>query len=317
MSKRNYWVGIGLMATVLMTGAVAQASESPRITASTDVKPVNTLSAEESQAMSLAAGRILLHTDRARQAIARKDKKAALHEIEQGLTLVKIIEGALPRYKVITEIKSGDTVYKTEEEVSNDYVPVFNEQYIEDIIVPVVQEKRKSHAARMKQQKHAAKKGKRHHAAMEEFSMWRLSSMKLDIRVAADALALAKNELESDRMKAADAALAALQSEGVIFEFDEVELPLSEAADNLKLAELEVDEGRISAARATLKLVSDDLKRYARMVGESRAEEVRELQEKVDKLIGSLGDEKRASGEAERIMQEIESYWRRVVKWFR
>ncbi len=147
--------------------------------------------------------------------------------------------------------------------------------------------------------------------------MWRHSSMKLNVALAGDALALAKSELDSDKPEAADAALAVLQSEGVIFEFDEIELPLLEAADNLKLAELELGEGKGAAARATLKLASDDLKRYEQITGESRAKEVRDLHHKIDKLIESLGAENHPGGELEKAKKEIGSYWKHVVKWFK
>ena len=140
--------------------------------------------------------------------------------------------------------------------------------------------------------------------------------MKLNVALAADALALAKEELDSDKTDAADAALAVLQSEGVIFEFDEVELPLLEAADNLKLAELQIGEGNVAAARATLKVASDDLKRYEQITGESRAKDVRELHHKIDKLIDAMEDREH-SGELTKAGQEIESYWRHVVKWFK
>ena len=307
-----------LLVPLLLAGGAIQAADSSRITANTDIKPVVTLSADESRAVSLAAGRILLHTDRARQAIANKDKKTALAEINKGLTLVKVIEQALPKYEVTTEIKSGDVVYNTKEEVSDSYVPVFDEQYIEDVVAPVVRAKRKSHAAsRMKQWKHTGKKAKKTSPPMAEaFSMWRRSSMKLNVALAADALALAKEELDSDKTDAADAALAVLQSEGVIFEFDEVELPLLEAADNLKLAELQIGEGNVAAARATLKVASDDLKRYEQITGESRAKDVRELHHKIDKLIDAMEDREH-SGELKKAGQEIESYWRHVVKWFK
>jgi len=316
--KSSHLSGV-LLATLFVIGAAAQAGDTPRITANTDIKPVTTLSADEYRAVSLAAGRILLHTDKAREAIARKDKKTALKEINQGLTLVKLIERTLPKYKVTTEIKSGDTVYRSEDEVSDNYVPVFNEQYIEDVVVPVVQAKRKAYlSARKKQGKHAARTGKEEAYPMaDELSMWRRSSMKLNVTLAADALELAKSNLKKSKLEAADAALAVMQSEGVIFEFDEVELPLLEAADNLKLAELEISEGKSAAARATLKLASDDLKKYEQITGESRAKEVRELHHKIDKLIDSLASKNHPSGELEKVKKEIESYWEHVVKWFK
>jgi len=307
-----------VLATALLVALPVQAADKPRISANTDIKPVATLSAQESQAISLAAGRILLHTDKARHAIAGKDKEAALGEINQGLTLIKIIQNAMQKYIVTTKIEAGDVTYSTEEEVSKRFVPVFDEQYIEDVVEPVIQAKKKAYgAAKTTQGKHTTKKeAKPLLTPMEAFSVWRHSSMKLNIVMAADALALAKTELDKDKNDNADSALALLQS-GVIFEFDEIELPLIEAADNLKLAELEASEGKSEEALITLKLASDDLKKYERIAGESRAKEVRELHQEIDKLSESLEKGDGSKSTLDKAKKEISSYWDRVRKWFK
>lgn len=269
--------------------------------------------------MSLAAGRILLHTDNARIAIAIKDKKTALNEIDQGLTLVKVVESTLPRYKVTTKITSGDVTYSDEDEVSRRFVPVFNEQFIEDVIAPVVQAKTKKprgHGHKGNHYKgHSHKTGRS--SAIEDYSVWRQATMKLNIVMAADALALAKNELEKGHFDNADLTLALLQAEGVVFEFDEVELPLTEAADDLKLAQLEVSEGKIDQARVTLKRASDNLKKYESITGEIRAKDVRKLQEEIDKLAKSLAKGDHSESTLDKAGKKIASYWERVVKWFK
>jgi len=292
-----------VLAAVLLVGLPAHAADKTRISATTDIKPVSVLSGKESQALSLAAGRILLHTDNARQAIANKDKALALKEINQGLTLVKVINNALPKYRVTTEIKAGDATYKAEDDVSRRYVTVFDEQFIENVVTPVVQAK-----------KHAASHGLE---PIEDFSQLNRSTMKLDVGLAGDALALAKAELGKGKNDNADAALTLLQTTGITFEFDEVELPLTEAADNLKQAELEISEGKSEDARATLKLASDDLKKYEGNVGESRAKEVRELNQKIDTLASSLGKGDGSKSTLEKAKKEIASYWEHVVKWFK
>lgn len=308
-----------VLATALLVAFPVQAADKPRISANTDIKPVATLSAQESQTISLAAGRILLHTDKARHAIAGKDREAALGEINQGLTLIKIIQNAMQKYIVTTKIEAGDVTYSSEEEVSKRFVPVFDELYIEDVVEPVIQAKRKAQGAtKAAKEKHAAKKrAKPVLIPMEEFSVWRHSSMKLNIVMAAGALALAKTELEKDKNDNADSALALLQSAGVTFEFDEIELPLIEAADNLKLAELEISEGKREEAIITLKLASDDLKKYERIAGESRAREVRELHQEIDKLSESLEKEDGSKNTLDKAKKEISSYWDRVRKWFK
>lgn len=147
-----------------------------------------------------------------------------------------------------------------------------------------------------------------------------LTGMRLTIPpriIAAHALDLAKTELDKDKSSNADSALAMLQSEGVTFEFDEIEMPLVEAADNLKLAELEISEGKSEEARITLKLASDDLKKYEQITGESRAKEVWELYQNIDKLTESIEKGNNLESALEKAKKEIASYWDRVRKWFK
>ena len=298
-----------LAAALFVSLPASAGSDKARIIAETDIQPVATLSAQESQAMSLAAGRILLHADDARIAITEEDKKTALKEIKQGLILVKLIQNTIPKYKVTTTIKAGDATYTDEEEVSRRFVQVFNEQYIQDVIAPVVQ-------AKTNNLKHPGPKGG-DLPAIEDYSIWSQSTMKLNIALADDALALAKEELKKGHFDNADTALALLQTEGVVFEYSAVELPLTEAADDLKLAQLEISEGKTNQAQATLKRASEHLKKYEVISGESRAKEVRKLNEEIDRLSQSLAKGDHSESALKKAGKEIASYWDRVVNWFK
>ncbi len=316
-------LNVALLSIVLLAGLPTHAADNVRITASTDVKPVATLSAQESQALSLAAGRILLHTDKARLAIAEEDKSAALNEIDQGLTLVKIIQNSMPKYKVTTKIEAGGVSYNADDEVSRNFVAIYDEQYIENVTEPVIQSKKKALVQNTvkpgdgKTAAAAKEAEKQIIAPLEDFTIWRHSSMRLNIALAADALDLAKIELNNGRSSHADSALALLQSNGVVFELHEMEMPLVEAADNLKLAELEISEGKSEEARITLKLASDDLKKYEQIIGESRAKEVRELHQKIDRLSESLEKGDGSKSTLEIAKKEIASYWNHVRTWFK
>jgi len=295
-----------LAAALFVSLPVSAATDKPRIIAETEIQPVATLSAQESQAMSLAAGRVLLHSDNARIAIVEEDKETALKEIKQGLILVKLIENTIPKYKVTTTIKAGDMTYRAEDEVNKHFVSVFNEQYIEDIVAPVVQAKSE-----------ADEKKSNSSPGIEDYAIWRQSSMKLNIALAADALALARKELEKGHFDNADVALTLLQTEGVVFEYSVKELPLTSAADDLKLAQLEVSEGKTEQAQATLKRASDNLKKYESLSGESRAKEVRKLHNQIDKLAQSLAKGDHSESALKKAGKEIGSFWDRVVKWFK
>jgi len=63
---------VAVCATVLGFGISVQASESAKITSSTQVKALSTLNDKEAQAVSQAASRVLYHTERAQLAIADK-----------------------------------------------------------------------------------------------------------------------------------------------------------------------------------------------------------------------------------------------------
>ncbi|MDQ6968181.1 MAG: hypothetical protein Q9M14_05810 [Mariprofundaceae bacterium] len=109
---------VAICATVFSFGINAQASESAKITSSTNVKALSTLNDQESQAVSQAAGRVLYHTERAKLALVDKKKDEALKQVNQGIKLIRIIHRALPKYKIPTHIKASDLSYKTSEEVA-------------------------------------------------------------------------------------------------------------------------------------------------------------------------------------------------------
>ena len=295
------------MATALTFTLAMQAAQSleNKITASSGVQPITSLTDKESQAVSTSAGRVLKHTEAARQKIADKNKDSALEEIAQGLKLINIIENTVPKHKVITDIKSDGITYHDEEEVAQRYVSVFNESYLEDIITPVLQ---------------ANKVGKNKHkiiAPTEDFSMLRHTSMKLDVMMAKRKMMQARKELNEGKYDDADLALAAIQYSGIIFEFDEIELPLVEAADNLLLARSEAKEGKYAEALATLKLASTDLKKYEDLSGKSRAAEVKKLHKEIDKLTDSLDGLDNLKSEMKKVEGKISSWWDRTVKWFK
>ena len=169
----------------------------------------------------------------------------------------------MPHHKVKTEIKSGTLAYNDEDEVVPNYVTVFEELERRDIVSPVVQAKREA------QQKPAqAASGADHSAKAATVPMAvthadiDYTALKLDIALAKRDLNAAKTELTDGKPEQADIALLALQSQGVLFEYEEIDLPLAEAADNLKLAQAEMNAGRFAEAKAALNVAVDDLKRY-------------------------------------------------------
>ena len=308
-----------VIAAVLALSLTAQAAEkgSPRITSSNVVKPLASLTNEETQAVSLAAGRVLIHTEKARLAIAKKKKEEALKQIDLGLKLIKIIENTVPKRKVITDIRSGDIIYHQEEEVAPRYVLIYDEQHEEDIVTPVVQA-RKGGALKAATKSDPKKTNEKYAAIApkEDFSAWRHTSMKLDVLLAKGMLERAKKDIKVGKTADASVALNSLQDNGIIFRSFSTELPLVEAADNLKLAQMEINEKKYSQALATLKLTSDDLKKYETLAGDSRSKEVKTLYLEIDNLTSSI-KAKNLKGEMEKAGKRVASWWSRTVKWFK
>jgi hypothetical protein len=290
---------------LIMATQMAHSMEN-KITANTDVKAISSLSDKESQALSISAGRVLKHTESARQKVLDKNKEGALAEITQGLKLINIIENTAPKHKVVTDIVSEGITYHDEEEVTQRYVAVFNESFIDDIITPVIQTK---------------KTGKSNKdniiAPVKDYSVLSHTSVKLDVIFAKRKLMQAQKQLNKDNFDDAGLALASIQSSGIIFEFDEIELPLVEAAKNLFLSKFEANEGKYIEALATLKQASSDLKKYEELAGESRAAEVKKLHKEIDKMTKSLDGKKDLKSGMEKIEGKIASWWDRTVKWIK
>lgn len=292
------------------------------ITATTDANSLAKLTDEESQSVAFAAGRVLHHVDAARQALADNMKENTLRHIDQGLKLVQIIENAVPKHKVTTDIKSGDLSYHDEEDVSQRYVAIYDEQHVEDIITPVVQAKKEIGDSQNPEVMKAADAGKNKKVSSEnvplvDFSMYQHTSMKLDVVLTRRMLEAAKVDLNDGKNDYADDDLLVVQTDGISVSTCSVELPLVEAADNLVLAQIQVKDGLHEEALVTLKLASDDFKKYEKLAGESRAKEVRKLHQEIDKLTKNLEGEKDLKTAIEKTEELIKSWWDTAVSWFR
>jgi len=266
------------------------------ITSNVTVKCKRTLSDAEHRALSLAATRILKHTDQARTAIADKNNAEAAENIDKALTLVGLVERAAPRYHVKAEIRSGDIVYQDEDEEISYYVPIYDELDKVDVVGPVVRAS-KEHAS-------TSNDSEAVRASALEFT-----AVKLDVRLAKTALETAKKDLHDGKLGDADEALRAVQT-NVILEVETAKLPLVRAADNVKLAQYELQEGHQEKARAALNEASDALQEYQRDAGKHRAAEVKQLRQEIEQLTASLHQN---SSEAKGM---ISSWWDRLVKWF-
>lgn len=285
---------------------------SPRISSTVEVETSGHLTDEESIEVSFAAGRVLKHVAQARESVLENKLDAAASHIDQSLKLISIINGVLPHHTVKTEIKSGEVTYSDEDEVVPSYVPIFEELERRDIVSPVFTAKNEvpKDSGHILHSHHAAHPMAVTHADVD------YTAFKLNIPFAQRLLLVAKKDLQSKEPAQADAALRMIQSQGVLFEYEEVDLPLAQAADNLRLAEIEMKEGRSSEARAALQMAVDELKRYEEIAGSHGGAEIKTLYEEIGTLTTELDKGTPSDADRAKHSATISNWWHRVASMF-
>jgi len=291
----------------LATHANAAAAQKPVITSTTTTKAISTLTDQGEQALAQAAGRVLYHTEKAQMAIANKNKDVALKQLNQGLTLMKIIRGALPKYKVTTKIESAQGKYTSSDIVTQRYVTVLSTSFVEDVLAPVVQGK-----VAMAHHQPVGQK------SIEDFSRVSRTTITLDTALAGKMLQVAQADVKADKLEQANKALFRLEHRGVMITAIDVPLPLSSAIDNLYVAQDELAKNHYNAANATLKDASTDLKAYEKMTGDTRGQDVHALAYKIDTLTSAI-DGQKDKKDIEKTMQnakdDIASWWHDAKSW--
>jgi len=293
------------LSVLLITGlAVAPAIAGSRVTADVTATPAWQLTDDESRAVSIAAGRLLVHVGRARQAIAKSDKAEALKDVEKGLTLIQIIKKAQPAYTVKSSVKAGDLSYEDEQTVKPATVSIFDELDFISLEEPI-------RISKNRVRKRARNNEPTLNAPVVKDVESMHSQMWLDINMAQGHLEVAKTALsKKGDLKLAQAALTGIEDDALTFEFDTTKLPLVRARENLMLAKTLVQEGNAKAARLELQAASGALREYQNIAGEHHAREVKELRNEIDKLTENVEKDKNKA------VSEIKGMWDKLIKWF-
>ncbi len=297
-----------LLATGLVTitclAGTAQAVDT--VTSNVDVtSPTQQLSGDEWHAVSLAAGRILMHVDQALDALADEKNDVASANIEKGLMLLRIVDDILPSTVVKTEIKDAGGTYQDEDSIKPEFVPIYREYDNVDVVSSVTAWKQLAAA------QSATIPAKSAPAPEYIYAGFDYTGIKLNLRLARRDLLLAQNLIKQGDAKGAMAALHYIQAAGVIFEFSTLREPLVRAMDNLRLAETELKTKHPDQAKAALSGAEDALKNYGKLAGETRSKEVAELNKEVDTVARNITDEKEES-----FSQKISAWWNKCEEWF-
>jgi hypothetical protein len=226
------------------------------------------------------------------------------------LTLVHIIENTVPWNKIRTEIRAGDLLYRDDETDGRLFVPISDSLLALDELLPEDSSASGSGAPPAPSSGDTSPVS----PSLVERSELGYIAMFLDVSLARAHLEAAATRIRAGDTTGAGEALLAVQTEGLVFEAEEVELPLEEAAANLKLAEHNVAEGQIDFAAKDLAAASEALQAYE--LGEGRhAEEARQMHKEIEALVESLGDlTGSASGRGE-VEEKIANWWKGIAGW--
>ena len=285
---------------LIMALALTAAARDPRITSDITVTPTVKLTADENRAVSHAAARILKHINQARVAIEQSEPKTAQGHVDKALTLVQIVERAMPDYTVEAKIQVDDLVYTDKESVKPLTVPIFDELEKVQVLAPIKVAKEEE-AIR-------AQETLGGQAVPVEVELVNTRA-DLNVQLAKKGLEKAQTALTDNQVKEADRALVHIQT-GVLFRFAEIDLPLETARKNIMLAKTFVEEEQYDEARFAMDVASDALENYEIRAGEHRAAEVKQLREDMNTLAQELDKDQTTS------IKKLEGWWDTMIEWF-
>ncbi len=285
-----------LLATVaglFVAGSMAFAAE-PRIEASVDIQPTARLSADEKVSLSVAAGQILNHVNKAREALSDNNRTFAQQNVNKAITLAETIQTAIPDVKVSTEIKTEKKDYKHTEMVKPLVVPVYEELNLLTLFEPV---------------KRARKEEKIRKGGLVSDVDVLVSRALLDVGYSQKMLKRAKLSLDQGNPKVASGYLGDIQS-NVILEQVAADFPLNEAQTNMLLAKGALEDKRYDAARSYLEKASDALERFARSAGENTQKAVGDMRAEIKSMANNLAQKDEVARE------KITTWWDNLSGWF-
>jgi hypothetical protein len=251
------------------------------------------LSAEDFRQVSTLASQIVQHLNAAVAYLDVYDQKKAETELNQSEKLIGIIRDMLPLTVVTTITKNaqGKEVYRDENRIQDELVPVYEMMTSVDVVAPIIDAKKEK----------AALKGLRLSDAEILHTSVLLDLGYVDRKIKRALKLLAKEPEEAQKE------LALAQTVGVRLSVDKEDSPLVKAQGALRLAERMVNEGKTEGAKENLRLAKIHLEAYRTLVGQSRKDEIDKMQEDIDRLFGEL--------EKQESQSTIRELWNRATGW--
>lgn len=249
----------GMLVTVFLiptTGWGERIQEDIKIT---EGKP---LSSQEERILSSTSAKVLRAIAKARGAIYEKNVTQAETDLQEIQTLIALIKAARPTTRIRDHIwvAKKHLDYESTEKVALDLIPIDMALTELAYVIPVEEAKTHldaAHKSLTKEDKPAAKK---HLEAVNEALVY--TEVDLPLSATEQHVLTAKQLLQSNKPKEADAALAAAE-EGVEFIAISMNSPMTQAKKSLWAAMQAYTSGQHASAKAHLKRAATWLNRIA------------------------------------------------------
>lgn len=236
------------LAATLVASPFALAAAEPQLHEEVTTTPGRNISTADEEAVSSAAGKVLFHIARARDALRKKDAERAGQELRQADTLMAMIKGVTPTTVVKDRMWTTDKKlsYEDTEEVSPASVPVYA-ILDERAMVDEMAVKAPPPAAKTDKPGNGAKTAGKDEPEVQDVMLY-YEELDLPLRTTRHFLADAEASLAKNRLDAADQALRAAQ-DSVDFVGVFLPEPLLAARDNLARAHAHYTAGKLPAAK--------------------------------------------------------------------
>jgi hypothetical protein len=293
------------LGSLALSGPILQAAEQANPTSSSygsgknykttvERKSGGELSAEDLHQASLLSSQMLVHLNAAATHCLDGKGDSAKPEIEKAQALAGIIRSLLPVTTVTTTVKDaqGTEVYRDEQKVQNDQIPIFSGSIALEVVEPIVEAKRDQ----------AAVKGLK----LADADVIH-TAMLADLSYLERKLARAAQLLNKPEDAAAQLALA--QAVGIRLSMHKEDSPLVEVQHALRLAERMVQEKKYDGAKANLQLAKLRLEAYRGLVGTAEAKPAADLEKEIEKISGEI--------EKPGVADRIRGTWNKATSWFK
>ena len=285
--SKKVCIGLALLfATMATFGVVwAKTEKSPKnkISIQTTAGKYNKISEDDWQSLSEASQRLIGHVAKADILVGENKYKDATNQLKQAEVLSSIIDNALPKRKVVTDIREGKFVYHNEDTIMPNLIPIIDTVGI-------------SEAIKIKPEKSPTKKEK----SKDEKFVERVSAaavlhkaLYFDRSSTRANLMLAKGAIKKDDAEAAHLALQNIL-DSIVYEESIMALPSLKISENLALAKEALKSGDkgLQESHEALLAAEQGLNVISRGSQGDRASKAKKLADQISKVEKSLDSAK-------------------------